>query len=281
MAEAAKHNFTPRQASKKDTLAVVLEDEAAVTYTAYVATLLKELVHLCAEKDFRLDVIPATECRLIRGKYVMGALGLVWKPESVKAFERISSTSLVAINAATEVPAVCADEAQGMEQATSYLMERGHRRIALIARDFEAFGDQHRRVVFKALAETKSGQSFDGSEILFDGGAESLLASLARVFKRPEERRPTALFATSENTGIQLMHCLDLLQIKVPEEVSVISHEAPAQSEFLIPPHTTLAQDYRAIVRKALELLQQESSKRPARTLIPFQLIERESVSRL
>ena len=288
---AEEKKFTPRQATRLDTLVLVIENAATSTYSSYVATILKELVQSCAEFNLRLDIVSADQAGLIRGKYIMGAIGLLWKPASLMRFAQISDTRLVSLNEDTSTTSICADEAQGMRLAVDYLASRGHRRIGLLARNVMSYGDRERIRHFDALMEQRLNEGFEPTTIVFDGTCNDLLVGLAKTFRKGRHEGgtksglPTALIAPCEETGIQLMHDLDILGILVPSEVSVISHEAPEQSAYLIPSHTTVAQNYRALVGEAVKWLRSPAPSgakgQTKKILVPFTLIERDSVTSL
>lgn len=282
---AERHNYTPKQSQRRDTMALVLEDGTIKTFSSYVSALLKELVHSCAERRLRLDIVPSEEIGLIRGKYIMGVVALLWEKKSLQKLESVKNAPVVAVNAAFDGAKVCTDEKQGLELALAYLEERGHRSIGLITRDFDSYGDRVRRENFEQLTDSKSG--LHGVSITYDGTETSLLSAVAKAVRRSAVGKEsasdalTALIATSEDTGIILMHCLELLGLRVPEDISVISHEALNQSEFLIPPHTTLVQDYAGLANAALAALEGSPASDPRRVLVPYHLIERESVRTL
>lgn len=283
LGSAARHNFTPKQSLRRDTLALVVEDTADSTFSSYTSAMLKELVQCCAEQRYRLDIVPSEEIQMIRGKYIKGVIGLLWNQESIKKLGQVKNAPVVAINALPGYSSVCTDEVQGLSLAVEYLKAKGHRKLGLITRSFDSFGDASRREAFEAIMKTDN--ELEGTSIEFDGSEDSLLSSIAKAFKKLKSGSPsdnsTVLIATSEDTGIMLMHCLDLLGLSVPRDVSIISHEALNQSKFLIPAHTTLIQDYRGLAVEAIRCLNavKEDSGAVMHLKVPYVLIERESVA--
>lgn len=279
---AERHNYTPKQSQRRDTMALVLEDTTSKTFSSYVSAFLKELVQKCAERRLRLDIVPSEEIGLIRGKYIKGVIALLWEKKSLERLRRVKNAPVVAVNASFDGANVCTDEKQGLELALAYLEKHGHHSIGLITRDFDSYGDCCRREKFKKLIAAKS--YLCGTSIVYDGTEPSLLSAVAKAVRRSDPGKKnasgglTALIATSEDTGIILMHCLDLLGLRVPEDISVISHEALNQSEFLIPAHTTLMQDYVRLADAALMALEDASGSDSRSVLVPYRLIERQSV---
>jgi LacI family transcriptional regulator len=74
------------------------------------------------------------------------------------------------------------------------------------------------------------------------------------------------------------------LELKVPEDISLISFEAPNFSEFLTPPHTTIKQNFEQMVKDAFKMLDaamKDKLDKNANIVVPCEFIERESVTRL
>ena len=70
--------------------------------------------------------------------------------------------------------------------------------------------------------------------------------------------------------------------IRIPEEFSLLSLEHPSVSENLIPPHTTLSQDFPELARRAVALLDNLIGHRAATDImVPYRLVVRRSVRRL
>lgn len=282
---AELRGFTPRQANRRDTLVLVVEDIEEEAMSPYSAAIFRELIHACAERFYRLDILTPNELHMVRGRYVLGALGLLWNRKSIEAFEKIQFANLCAINSITSAPAVCSDEEQGMRLSLGYLIEKGHRKIGLITRDFETYGDVNRRRAFRDYLGSSLGKGISGMELTFDGSSNDLTVTLARAFRKERptsgNHRPTAILATSEATGVQLMSCLDLLGIRVPDEVSILSHESVSLTEYLLPPHTSLKQDHRKLVETAIKIVTAASSVKKKPAMVPYQFIERDSVLEL
>ena len=97
------------------------------------------------------------------------------------------------------------------------------------------------------------------------------------------DRGVTALIAAGESNGLAFAQQLNSLHIRVPEEISILSMEFPGISERLLPPHTTLSQDFRGLAREAVTLLDLLVEHKPVAgdIRVPYLLIERGSVKPL
>ena len=66
----------------------------------------------------------------------------------------------------------------------------------------------------------------------------------------------TALIVPSEGYEFRARQAIQLIGIKVPEEMALITWENPGESEFYDPPQTTVAQNIPLIVKTALDNLE-------------------------
>ena len=77
---------------------------------------------------------------------------------------------------------------------------------------------------------------------------------------------------------------INSLDLKVPEDLSVIAWESAGLSEFTCPPQTTFAQNYTELVRHALDLaesvLEGEKVTAGSDCIIPYIFNERLSVKK-
>jgi DNA-binding LacI/PurR family transcriptional regulator len=82
------------------------------------------------------------------------------------------------------------------------------------------------------------------------------------------EPRPTAIFATNDIVAIGAWRKLVESGFRIPRDISIMGFDDIAISRFLVPPLTTVAQPYREIGAKAVELLvdlvQAEETTKPA-----------------
>ena len=117
--------------------------------------------------------------------------------------------------------------------------------------------------------------------------AENLIAYLGHspvetVTKLIRNHAPEAVIIGGEDMLLPVNYALSLTGIRIPHDLSVISYENIMTSEYMDPPHTTIAQDFDRLACEAITLAAAviEGEKVPANTnlLIPNFLIERESV---
>ncbi len=90
----------------------------------------------------------------------------------------------------------------------------------------------------------------------------------------------TAIFAMSDVMAIGAIRALIDMGYKVPEDISVIGFDGTMLAEYSHPRLTTIKQQYKALATRSIEILfgQIELNRKPVHELIPFELIQGESV---
>ena len=159
--------------------------------------------------------------------------------------------------------------------ATRYLIERGHRRIAMIA---GPAGPQTERAAGYTLALAKHGLTPDivaGAEFSEEEGRRAASTLIARA------ERPTAIFAANDLMAIGAMSALGDRGLKVPDEVAVVGFDDISIARLVTPSLTTVSQFQQDIGLKAaetlLERLRGARSARGTSVEMPYRLIERNS----
>jgi DNA-binding LacI/PurR family transcriptional regulator len=174
------------------------------------------------------------------------------------------------------------DELEVARQATEHLIALGHRRIGHLAgapeRGLNKRVPQRRRRGFE-LAMAGAGLAIEPdwvelSDFDISGGRAAALRTLAGT------RRPTALFAASDEIAIGAMLAARELGIDVPGELSVIGIDNHALAETF--GLTTIGQDAVGQGRLAAQLMLEElagAEPRPGPLRFPATLIERASTA--
>jgi DNA-binding LacI/PurR family transcriptional regulator len=95
-------------------------------------------------------------------------------------------------------------------------------------------------------------------------------------------KEATAVFAANDQMAIGLLRALHEAGRRVPEDISVVGYDDLPETEYLIPPLTTVRQDFAEVGRRAIELVMIaiSGSPAPAPDLIKPELIIRQSTKR-
>ncbi len=176
------------------------------------------------------------------------------------------------------ISSVCLDDKEAARIATCHLLERGHRRIALVTGPMVEDCAVDRRAGFMQALE-QAGIPCDES-LVYQGdwsassGREALL-DLARRGNLPE-----AVFAQNDRMALGVLHAAREMGLRVPEQLAVIGVDDMPLASYFDPPLTTMRQDMPRIGREAAHLLL-ELTKNPRAALshikLPAELVVRQS----
>ena len=95
------------------------------------------------------------------------------------------------------------------------------------------------------------------------------------------EQGITAVFAANDQIAIGLLSALHQAGRRVPDDISVVGFDNQPETTYLIPPLTTIGQDFPAVGRRAVDTLMRAISGSPAseENLIAPELVIRFSTS--
>lgn len=169
------------------------------------------------------------------------------------------------------------DNTKAAHAATTYLIGRGHRHLAMIAgqrgpREARLIGFQQALSEHGLLVGAGAIQEGDFRE---GGGATAMRRILAL------EPRPTAIFAANDVMAMGAMLALREAGLRVPQDVAVMGFDDIPMAKLVSPPLTTVAQFPEALGHRAIELLLERMAGKVTgggRTVeMPFELVVRES----
>lgn len=219
---------------------------------------------------------------LFRARRVDGLILGACETEAPKYLEQLSSElPVVALDRdfGPSASGVHVDHHNGALQATRYILNLGHRRVALltpgsvlrpgrerIAGFEEAFRQQNLKPVAKLIRSERSAMDFAFSEAL------SLLSS---------PQAPTAFLCLGTRILSGVLQALRHTGRSVPDSVSVISIGDTDLSQLFSPAITSLTWDLEVVGTVAAQLmlkqLDRDAVAEPERILITTQLVLRES----
>jgi LacI family transcriptional regulator len=191
---------------------------------------------------------------------------------------RQAEVALVALNPHTAVAAqVRVDNVAAAREMTDHLLAHGHRRIALIGGpdDLTTSAD---RLEGYCQALAAAGLPFH-ADLVWPGAFtfESGVQAARRYLESAE--RPTALFASNDQTAIGAMAVLRQAGIRIPEDVSVAGFDDIEQARYVFPSLTTIAVPMHRLGEEGMRhLLAQLAGKEiPSLLCLPYRLQIRDS----
>lgn len=151
------------------------------------------------------------------------------------------------------------DDYAGGLAAAGHLLEHGFASIACLA-GYDATGPDAWRV--KAWTDTVAEAGLDSNEspLLRSRDRRQDAADVVRPWLQ-EIRRPTALFATSDERALGVLYAASQLGIRVPEDLSVIAFGGTSAGSFTRPPLTTVSMPLADMGAHAIRLLLSEDDE--------------------
>lgn len=172
------------------------------------------------------------------------------------------------------------DDRRAARDATLYLMDRGHRDIAILAGVRSDPFSSTARVEGYVEAHMQLGLPVNEQHIIYSRGFtyQDGKDGFQQLLRR--ETAVSAIFACSDELAAGVLTSARTHGVKVPEQLSVIGFDNLPLTEMTCPPLTTVSQPLEEMGREAVDLLLDPHGKPTARVL-PVQIIERESVRSL
>lgn len=179
-------------------------------------------------------------------------------------------------NGAENVNYVDADNVTGGYLAAEHLIELGYRRIATIASDQNSAGDDRLLGYRQALNERD--RPYDAGLVAFgDYTAESAYAAMKTLIPQ----KPDAVFVASDTMSLGALRALREADLRVPQDIAIVSHDDLPPAILADPPLTTVRQPIgqagRIAVERLAEMILEPAPSPPQRTINPVNLVVRAS----
>jgi LacI family repressor for deo operon, udp, cdd, tsx, nupC, and nupG len=180
------------------------------------------------------------------------------------------------------LPTIAIDDHQAAIDATTHLIDYGHRKIAVITGDMNTSSSRKRLEGFR---DAMSGAGLDVNEQwLVYGEYCASCGETAANQLLVRKNRPTAIFCFSDEIAMGCMYSLRQHGFRVPEDISIIGFDDIPFAKYLAPSLTTVAQPQDEIgAACATILLDLIDGKKPEKlhNILPHELVIRESTRKL
>ena len=179
--------------------------------------------------------------------------------ENIKYLEKLAKVGLpiILLNNLNNVnlDIVAVDNVNASEQAMSYLMKLGHTRIAYIGPTTINTVEKERFEGYKN-ALSNAGINIDQSLICTDK-ADLLLGYFATKKLMEISNRPTAILVYNDTMAVSVLKAAYEMNIKVPEELSIISIDGLEIGEIIHPTLTTVKVPIKQLASFSVKLLKE------------------------
>jgi len=173
----------------------------------------------------------------------------------------------------------------GRSEAVRYLLDLGHRRIALLMVEPETANTQDRIVGYRRALMMAGITARPEWEVAADRVwqiGEEPANQLAALLTDPAEPA-TAVFAAGHYLALEAMNVARAAGRRVPEDVSVVGYDDPLSAQLVYPALTTVRQPLYDMGKRSAErlarLMRGEDERIAIREVLPAQLVVRRSTA--
>lgn len=204
-----------------------------------------------------------------------------------KFFDSVTGLHIpvVLIDSYVRMPGFCnvgLEDFTGSYNATRYLIEKGHRRIAFASPNIKDGGVLQERFLGYKAALAESSIPFDkGLVFQHEMDIDSCRIASDEIVKHPDI---TGLVVSADIMAAGIMAGLKAHGVRIPDDISIVGFDDISVAQLVSPALTTIRQDMDLKGRLAVDfMLQLLSGKKPEsnEVTLPTRLIERDSVRAL
>lgn len=175
------------------------------------------------------------------------------------------------------IGSVSIDNAVASKEIASYLLERNHRDIVVVAGTKETYVNAER---MKGVQQAFQANDLDlcDDKVLYAQFSEQDAYELTKVYLQTEQ--PTAFLCFSDLMAFGVMKAVKEAGLSIPEDISITGFDDLVISGYTQPQLTTVGQDFMEIGKVAALLLQDlmENKLERQHVYVEHQLVERQSV---
>ena len=258
-------SMAPRRLTshKSYNIAIIYPTEASPFESLFYYEVAQGLTEELTRAGFNVVLVPLemednayAMPKIIRRKDTDGAIFLYDMPKSLmREIEGLGLPYVLVDWQSEGSGGVCVelDCEKSIVSAMNYLFEKGHREIGFVGSDDLPVYYLRCFKSYQGILAEKRLQIYPNwvqSEV---HDVENAVACLERIFSLPQ--KPTALCCSSDMCAIRIIQAAGNMNIKIPEELSLISIDDIILSRYVFPPLTTVSYDKEYIGRTSAGLL--------------------------
>lgn len=280
---AQKLNYAPKQVIAQESVVIIIKDLSEFhNFCGFSNLLLGALFAEITRQKLLLRIVELKDIQTIIKVHTKAAILLLCEQEIRNHKEELTSLELPLIVVNKDIDfcnGVTSDHAQGVRAAVDFLCKHNHRKIALIV-DSNNLESASRGRIEGYKESIKKHKLEYIPELKYKIGHYSMIELVAQV-RRTDA---TAMIVCGESLAAETKYALDILNIRVPEELSVITSEHKEISRWQTPPFTTIDQDINQLAVEVMSLISKiiknkDVNSIPLTRALKCRIIERQSVA--
>ena len=227
--------------------------------------------------------------RLCRERKPLGILFLGGNPDYFKAeFGNITIPCVLVTTQGEKLSfdnlsSVATDDITAAEQAVDYLVDNGHRNIAVLGGDLQSSDVSRQRFQGYHNSFLKHGLTPD-TKRYYEKARFSYDSAYQAMTRLLDKQIPiTAVFAMSDVMAVGAIRAICDRGLRVPDDISMIGFDGTMLADYYNPKIVTIRQWYEEIASRSVEILLRmiDLNTPAAHELIPFELQNTESVRKI
>lgn len=277
---ARELNYTPKRVVAREVIAIVVDSiDKTEEFDGFHSMLLVALVAEITRSDFLVNIIEARNADMLVGGYAKVAVSLLNDNQFACWKDKMGGIQIPVLSINNDPiiggHVIATDYRDEMRMAVEHLAERGHRRIALFLDNESVLAGRERLAGYREAMRVLGLEPLPHYSVYPEGRPViELIATMLR-------EKPSAAVFCGESLPAETVYALNLLNVRVPVDLSVISFERRDISRWFSPPHTTIDQDIKHMVNESIGIIREILSGSPASPLrrkLRSRLIVRDSV---
>ena len=201
-----------------------------------------------------------------------------FEPEVLAALQQVGKPIVLVDMHRRGFTSVNPDNVRGGYLATQHLLRCGRKRIAMLSGSLAHYSIQQRNRGFRqALFDAKVYADPDLEVIVptMGDGDEAVAEAMRTLLSLP--KRADAVFCYNDSTALAAMkYCLNE-GMKIPHDIAIVGFDDISSAAAAIPPLSTIHVDKDALGRTGVERLLHRTDESPTETILPINLVVRES----
>uniref|UniRef100_UPI00403F171A GntR family transcriptional regulator n=1 Tax=Candidatus Enterococcus willemsii TaxID=1857215 RepID=UPI00403F171A len=176
-----------------------------------------------------------------------------------------------------DFPTIVSDNLAGGQLATQHLIDEGHQQIGYL---FNHATHHPQSVKNRYIGYL---QALNQANLTFHTSAVDSLATQSHVIQYVKNNQLTALVCENDIVAIEAMRTLKQAGYDLPKDISIVGFDDIQAAQFIEPPLTTIAQDFKQIGELAAKTLLTwiEQQEVPNDIKVPVTLIHRQSTKQI
>ncbi|MBR2508939.1 MAG: LacI family DNA-binding transcriptional regulator [Lentisphaeria bacterium] len=254
LAEAEKSGYTIHSRN----VAIIVENPYFIGYSG---VMLQAISHELLANNYNPMIIQIDKIDCLNEIPLCGIMSVLSENTLAKNWSKTHQYPLISLNTMSKhldnIYRVASNEKQGMEMIVKMLVDAGHTRIARFGGILdtelsqENYSTNYRNRIFDSLVEQYGLEKNMQIDSTFEYNV--ILERISILLTR----KPTALIIQSEDCLLQVLHALRLLQVRIPEDLSVVAWNYPHIQNHIHPMISGISQNYEQIAKCGCQMLNQ------------------------